>query len=87
MSWPRAAFDEQHKAIFQMLDGVGTRPGLLRIYPHRRLCDAAKCSIFVSGNALYRDQSHVSVAGANFLLPDFEPLFAGTTAFTSSVRP
>jgi hypothetical protein len=39
------------------------------------------------GHALYRDDDHVSEAGANFLLPDFEPLFAETTVFTSSVRP
>ena len=46
---------------------------LIRTLP--LLCAAERCLIEVNGRPLYRDSNHLSVPGALFLKPAFEPLF------------
>ena len=74
---PRADFHAREKIVFSILDGVDASPQLVRIWPHKRLCDSVRCLIVADGKALYRDEDHLSRAGANLLMPEFEPIFAG----------
>ena len=74
---PRTDFDAREKIVFSILDRVDPSPQLVRIWPHKRLCDSVRCLIVADGKALYRDEDHLSRAGANLLMPEFEPIFAG----------
>src|SRR6185437_12041645 len=74
---PRTDFDAREKIVFSILDRVDASPQLVRIWPHKRLCDSVFCLIIADGKALYRDEDHLSRAGANLLMPEFEPIFAG----------
>ena len=49
----------------------------MRVYPHKKLCDDKSCLIYANGKALYNDDDHLSSAGAEFVLSEFEPIFAG----------
>jgi hypothetical protein len=71
---PLASFHQRQNIIFDMLDRVG--PGvILRVYPHRRLCDARRCAVYADRSILYRDDSHLSVAGASYVQSELEPIF------------
>ena len=63
--------------IFAMLDRIGSSEKILRGYPHKRLCDQARCIITANGSLLYSDDSHRSEASASYVQPDLEPIFAG----------
>lgn len=73
---PRTDFDGREKIVFCILDRVDPSPQLVRIWPHKRLCDSVRCLIVADGKALYRDEDHLSRAGADLLTPEFEPIFA-----------
>ena len=73
---PRADFDTREKIVFSILDRVDPSPQLVRIWPHKRLCDSVRCLILADGKALYKDDDHLSKAGAEFVLSEFEPIFA-----------
>ncbi len=66
------SFLQNHKASFAMLDGLGKRPDLLRVYPHEGLCDDTRCYIYKDGQAFYYDEDHISLTGAALLSPLFE---------------
>ena len=81
---PRADFEGREKIVFSILDRVDPSPQLVRIWPHKRLCNSVRCLIVADGKALYRDEDHLSRAGANFLMPEFEPIFADHNPPTAS---
>ena len=83
---PRADFEGREKIVFSILDRVDPSPQLVRIWPHKRLCDSVRCLIVADGKALYRDEDHLSRAGANFLMPEFEPIFADHNPPTASAE-
>ncbi len=62
---PRADFDARETTAFSILDRVNNSARLVRIWPHKRLCDSVRCMIVADGRALYRDEDHLSRAGAN----------------------
>lgn len=41
------------------------------------LCEARSCATFADGRVLYMDESHLSLAGAHYVAPVFEPVFGG----------
>ena len=73
---PRTIFDAREKTVFSILDRVDPSPQIVRIWPSKQLCDSVRCLILADGKALYRDEDHLSHAGANLVLPEFEPIFA-----------
>jgi hypothetical protein len=83
---PRADFEGREKIVFSILDGVDPSPQLVRIWPHKRLCDSVRCLILADGKALYRDGDHLSVAGSKFVLPAFESIFAEHDPTTASAE-
>ena len=42
---PRTDFDVREKIVFSILDRVDPSPQLVRIWPHKRLCDSVRCLI------------------------------------------
>jgi hypothetical protein len=69
-----------------MLDGIGEGSAkILRVYPHKRLCDKEICTVYTDRSILYRDDNHLSDAGAARIQPELEPIFAnGATIGTVS---
>jgi hypothetical protein len=91
LNLPLADFRARQDSILPILDRAGTSPRIVRVYPHKRLCNEDRCLVYANGKALYRDADHLSVAGSEFVLPVFEPIFAGagkpalTADFTSAL--
>ena len=69
------AYRERQAGVFAMLDGLGNLNAIVRLYPHRRLCDAQKCRVYANGSLLYLDDDHLSDAGARYLAPDLDSIF------------
>ncbi len=74
------AFQERQRDVFSVLDGLGPSDHLIRIYPHRRLCNDMVCVVYAQGTPLYYDDDHLSLTGADFVAPLFEPVFANPNA-------
>jgi peptidoglycan/LPS O-acetylase OafA/YrhL len=84
---PLAKFEEREGNVLPGFNKAGNSSGhIVRIFPHKRLCDAVRCLVYANGQVLYRDNCHLSRAGANLILPDFAPIFAlGAEAHTTAV--
>ena len=64
-------FKERNSRSYDALDKVGTHPGLYRIYPENILCDndvKDRCIVQKQGHTLYRDDDHLSNAGAKLIV-------------------
>ena len=64
-------FHRQDHAI-DILNGLGQRPGLTRIYPERVLCPANRCLSVLHETPLYYDSHHLSMPGSRLLVPQLE---------------
>lgn len=56
------------RSVFRTYDGIGNA-NVMRVYPHRALCDTDKCPLFDGRRPLYFDDSHLSLYGAQLLAP------------------
>jgi len=74
---PFAAFERREKDVFAILDRTGAEGGVIRVYPHKFLCDRERCLVYDGGAILYRDTTHLTEAGAALVAPAFAPIFAG----------
>jgi len=78
---PFAEFKELQKDVFAILDRTGAdrseTEDVIRVYPHKRLCDGERCLVYDGGAILYRDTHHLTGAGAALVAPVFEPVFTG----------
>ena len=63
LNLPLAAFQARQDSILPILDRAGTSPRIVRVYPHKRLCNEDRCLVYANGKALYRDDDHLSAAG------------------------
>ncbi|WP_340315991.1 acyltransferase family protein [Rhizorhabdus argentea] len=59
------------------LDGIAGGVDLQRIRPSENLCDADRCMVVKDGVSLYRDDDHLSIAGAIGLSRLFDGVFSG----------
>jgi peptidoglycan/LPS O-acetylase OafA/YrhL len=82
-----AAYREREGNIFSILDRMGNSPKIIRVYPHERLCDAKACEVYANGEALYRDDNHLSQAGAARVLPVYDPVFASQEPSIAKASP
>jgi hypothetical protein len=81
LNLPLASFAARVKNLLPILDKAGNGSGrVVRIYPHKRLCNSVECLIYADGKVLYKDDDHLSRAGVTKILPDFEPIFASDRA-------
>jgi len=67
----RESYLADSSEAFAFLDGLGDRPGLIRVYPHAGLCADGRCSLFRDGRVLYSDHAHLSLSGAEVVSPLF----------------
>ena len=72
---PLALHRTRSRFITGVLDGLGD-DGIIRLRPDTRLCDDKDCLVYADGQPLYHDDDHLSLAGAAWLAPLFEPVFA-----------
>lgn len=72
---PVSLYRKRSHFIAGVLDGLGDE-GIIRLHPESRLCDETDCLVYADGQPLYHDDDHLSLAGAAFLAPLFDPVFA-----------
>jgi peptidoglycan/LPS O-acetylase OafA/YrhL len=72
---PIDTFFKDFENVFQWLDKVSNERGLISIYPHTLLCENGRCHFHREGSIFYYDNHHISLTGAKYLSPLFEPLF------------
>ena len=72
---PEGYYFRRQRFVTDVLDKLGPADKVIRIRPNRRLCDGTICIVYADGKPLYRDDDHLSLAGANYLSDLFNPLF------------
>jgi len=72
---PESYYFYRQKFVFSVLNKLAPADKIIRIYPNQRLCDGANCIVYANGKPLYRDNDHLSLAGADYLSDMFDPLF------------
>jgi peptidoglycan/LPS O-acetylase OafA/YrhL len=75
---PKDFFLRRQQFVFDVLDGLGNSSQIIRIHPHRALCDDKNCIVYSDGKPLYHDENHLSLAGVERIAPLFESLFMRT---------
>jgi hypothetical protein len=66
-------FQDCNKNAYQALDRIGNYPNLIRIYPENIFCNEDlqhRCIVQKDGDILYRDDDHLSDAGAMLVIKD-----------------
>jgi hypothetical protein len=77
-------FKWQHE-VLRVLDGIGPSERIVRVYPHEILCEDGHCLVYKDGKPLYRDRTHLSLAGARYIEPEFRPIFEPAKAAVSEL--
>lgn len=68
-----ATFRDRNKKAYTALDSIGDHPNLVRVYPEKLFCNSAlhgRCVVQDDNSLLYRDDDHLSNAGAKLLIKD-----------------
>ncbi|MFC3097690.1 acyltransferase family protein [Alteraurantiacibacter palmitatis] len=65
----RATFDQRIATSDPLLVRVAERYGARLVRPADFLCDDTRCGVLLAGKPLYRDDDHLSIAGAAWLVP------------------
>lgn len=73
LSLARAAVDARQARSWTLLRTLATRYGAILLDPRDQLCDADRCRLAEPGGSLYFDDDHLSLAGAELLVPLFAP--------------
>jgi peptidoglycan/LPS O-acetylase OafA/YrhL len=69
---PRSQVDERNRAYREVIFGMKKEFSGLRVFdPFPCLCDSSACYAIRDGHLLYRDDNHLSVAGAVYLSEKF----------------
>lgn len=72
---PADYYFRRHKFVFDMFGALRPADEIVRIFPHKRLCNATDCIVYADGKPLYRDDDHLSLFGAEYISDLFEPVF------------
>lgn len=75
VSIARTEYEQRQAFVSKTLDEISAHVKFERVSPDRMLCDATKCRALDQGRSLYRDNDHLSVAGALYVAPLLEPMF------------
>lgn len=62
-----AQFHARSRQSYALLDSLGDHPGLLRIYPEQSLCRDGRCYSHRGERIFYRDDNHLTRAGADLV--------------------
>jgi len=71
----KSLYDERNSEVIKRLDELPNTTALLRVYPSSKLCDDLKCLTSINGEALYHDDDHLSLEGAEFVSELFKDVF------------
>jgi peptidoglycan/LPS O-acetylase OafA/YrhL len=74
---------ERTAYAFRLLDSF-SGANIVRVYPHQRLCRGEICIVQAGGTPLYYDNQHLSIPGAAYLAPLFEPVIESAPAIAVS---
>lgn len=74
-SRPVELFWGRQRAVIDILDRVTKTNALQSVRPHTVLCPQDECLTYANGKPLYRDDDHLSIPGAEFIAPLFDPVF------------
>lgn len=74
----KGAYLRRNAEILDLLDSLARLRNVSRVIPHEYLCHGESCSVSFDGEALYFDDHHLSLAGAQRIASLFEPFFAGS---------
>ncbi len=69
-------FFERQRFVLQAMDTLPDSPQLIRIRPHDQLIRDGAIVLMNGGAVIYRDADHLTLEGARFILPLFDPVFA-----------
>jgi peptidoglycan/LPS O-acetylase OafA/YrhL len=64
-------FNDRNARTYGALDSAGEHPNLYRVYPERLLCNTTiddRCIVQENGHSLYKDDDHLSNAGARLVV-------------------
>ena len=81
---PESYYSHRQKFVTDVFDALKPADKIIRIHPERRLCDGINCIVYANGKPLYRDDDHLSLAGADYLSDLFEPLFSARSSQAAS---
>ena len=74
---PPLAYTQRRQALSrQILTLSAEESGSFLVDPMKALCDSEKCHAMADGKVLYKDGDHLSLQGAKFLAPVFQPIFS-----------
>lgn len=68
-------FMQRSGDVIDIFDAIPNHENLFRVRPYKILCDDVVCLTNKHGKALYFDNNHLSIAGAELLSPLFAPVF------------
>jgi len=71
----KSLYDARNSEVITRLDGLPDNPALLRVYPSAKLCNDTECLTSIDGAALYHDDDHLSLEGAEFVSELFADVF------------
>jgi peptidoglycan/LPS O-acetylase OafA/YrhL len=69
-------FRARNEKAYKALDSIGQHPNLYRVYPEKVFCNTVvtgRCVAHINGTVLYRDDDHLSNAGAAMILDKIRP--------------
>ena len=72
-----AVFKERNESAYKALDNIGEHPRLYRVYPESVFCNTSvenRCIAHLGGVPLYRDDDHLSKAGATIFFEEIKTL-------------
>jgi peptidoglycan/LPS O-acetylase OafA/YrhL len=72
---PLTEHKDRQKNVMELIHKLSNIYGVKLIYPDHYLCDENNCSILKDGTLLYRDNTHLSVSGTNYIKDAFVPYF------------
>jgi len=71
----RRDYERENGPVIAFLDRLTTLPNVRGVRPADRLCDRERCAVAAAGRALYYDNVHLSLAGAELVIPLFRDAF------------
>ena len=70
---PRDIFFDRHRFVLETFDELELGPQLERVRIYEPLLDETQTIVYANERVLYADDNHLSLSGARFVLPLFEP--------------
>jgi hypothetical protein len=60
--------------VFKTFDAL-SHPNLVKVYPHKKLCDEVTCKVYANDQVLYYDEDHLNLEGTEYIKSIFDGIF------------